>query len=323
MPNLKLDDVSLHYQTTGVEETDGVETIVLIHGLGANLAFWYMGVARWLARKYRIVIYDLRGHGRSSVPSAGYTLQRMAQDLRQLLDSLAVEQAHLVGHSFGARVALSYAIQTPDRVSTLTVADTQIKSLQPAVRLRDWPHWPTWKAELEQQGLSDFPKDDAVIDFRLLSYFNSTAAEPYRGAPRARRGGPSLKRRDMGRKGGVRWERLMRNSRRRRELEQEHQLVPSALRSVSVPTLAIYGQYSHCLPSCWRLKDLLLQCQVHIVPDAGHFHPAIRPRYFVRQLTRFLAEHSRVSIESSHLGEPLGGGIPVDPAMSSMHVRRS
>ncbi|MDH3281743.1 MAG: alpha/beta hydrolase [Gammaproteobacteria bacterium] len=304
MPNLKLDDVALHYQTTGLEETDGVETIVLIHGLGANLAFWYMGVARWLARKYRIIIYDLRGHGRSSVPSAGYTLQHMAEDLRRLLDALAIEQAHVVGHSYGARVALYYAICNPNRVSTLTVADTQIRSLQPPLRLRDWTYWPTWKQELEQQSLKGLPDDDAVIDFRLLSYLNSVASQSRHGVSGARQGGSSLRRYDMGRRGAARWEKLLQNTICSAEFGQDHQLTLSALQSVSSPTLAIYGQHSHCLPCCWRLKELIPQCQVQVVPESGHFHPVTRPRYFVRRLSRFLGDRALAQTDPSRLGEP-------------------
>ena len=56
MPRLAIDsDTAIHYQCLGQGED-----LVLIHGLGANLAFWYMGIARRLARQYRVIMYDLR-----------------------------------------------------------------------------------------------------------------------------------------------------------------------------------------------------------------------------------------------------------------------
>ena len=171
MPLVKTTDAALHYQLLG----DEGESVVLIHGLGANLAFWYWGAARPIARRARVVAYDLRGHGRSTMPERGYRLTDMCRDLDRLLDSQGIERAHIVGHSFGARVALAYAGAHPDRVRTVTVADTQLRTLQPQLRLRDWSYWPRWKRDLQAQGHVDLPADDDWIDFRLLAHFNQIA----------------------------------------------------------------------------------------------------------------------------------------------------
>jgi len=285
MSKLMLRDVALHYQTVG----EG-DSVVLIHGLGANLAFWYMNIARLLARRYRVIAYDLRGHGRSSMPPSGYTLPTMAEDLLQLLDHLQIYQAHLVGHSFGARVALYFSIACGSRVSSLTVVDTQVQSLQPQVRLRDWAYWPIWKSQLRQQGLQTLPADSELINFRLLAHFNQLSSEFTHGVlsterPRLR---PSLRHRDMGIKGAAQWEKLMTTTTAREELDDDHPLTADTLPRISVPTLAAYGEYSHCLPSCRGLQQLLPYCQTVIVPGVGHFFPAIKPRLFSRLLLRWL-----------------------------------
>ena len=78
--------------------------IVMIHGLASSFAFW-MPASQVVASRYRVLLYDQRGHGRSSMPRNGYTPSRMAEDLQCLLDHLAVECAVIVGHSFGGSVA--------------------------------------------------------------------------------------------------------------------------------------------------------------------------------------------------------------------------
>ena len=173
MPRFNINTAdSIHYQCIG----EG-ENLVLIHGLGANLAFWYMGIARLLARQYRVITYDLRGHGRSTMPVDGYTLPHMASDLEALLDHLGVDHAHIVGHSFGARIALYFTTLRPERVRTLTAADTQISCLQNQVRLRDWPHWKTWKQQLNEQGFHSLPHDSEYINFQMLAHFNQLSNE--------------------------------------------------------------------------------------------------------------------------------------------------
>src|SRR5262245_8041617 len=111
MPFLDLPDVRLNYAC--LEPSDprgcGREPVVLIHGLASSLAFWYFRIAPDLARQHRVVMLDLRGHGRSSMPATGYAGAAMAADLHALLDHLAVERAHVIGHSFGGNVALQFA----------------------------------------------------------------------------------------------------------------------------------------------------------------------------------------------------------------------
>lgn len=320
MPNLVVgNQPTLHFQRAGAGET-----IVLIHGLGANLAFWFMSIGRVLARDYHIVCYDLRGHGASAMPERDYLLPHMVQDLNGLLDHLEVAKAHIVGHSFGARVALAHAILAPERQATLTIADTQAKCLQGPMRLREWPHWTRWKRELQEMGHQSLPSDEEVITFELLKHFNDlssgfahgslaapagasagdgaklpAAVKKKRAARRAAAGkgpaAPSLRRRDMGRKGGARWTELMEHTSAKAEFADEQPLTREAIGAIRVPTLAMYGELSHCIPSCRQLEKLIPRTHVAIVPGAGHFHPAVKPRRFVKLLDHFLREHPGAS----------------------------
>lgn len=286
MPNLTLNDVALHYQCLG----EG-EDVVLIHGLGANLAFWYLGIASVLARHYRVTVYDLRGHGESSMPFSGYTLPCLTEDLQHLLQHLDIKRTHLVGHSFGGVLALHYAASHPDRVATLTLADPQISCLQPKLRLGDWSYWKIWKQQLEQQGVP-LPSDDDWIGMRLLSRLSELSRGSLSAGASSAPHRPSLKRRTMGNRGAQRWEQLLNTTLAEQELNDTGQITTEDIRRIEMPTLAIYGEYSHCLPCCWELKNLISNCQTVVVPEVGHFHPVVKPDRFLDALQTFLAAHS-------------------------------
>lgn len=299
MPLLATEGVTLHFQTLG----HGSD-LVLIHGLGANLAFWYWGPGRLMARRFHVLTYDLRGHGRSSMPASGYTLTQMSNDLAALLDHLGIARAHIVGHSYGARIALCFAGRFAERTSSLTVVDTQIRALQPPLRLSEWPHWPRWKAQLLATGHSELPADDAVIDFRLLARF-SEAAAPRGGGLFAAGGRPlSVRNRDMGERGGRRWLRLLETTSAAEELADERPLDAAFLGAIRVPTLLLYGRYSHCLPSSEGLLSLIPEAERIIIPDAGHFLPAVKPVLFARAVKRFVSDGVRLGGEAARRSIP-------------------
>lgn len=102
-------------------EQDPREALVLIHGLlgsGANLGV----VARALESDYRVVMLDLRNHGRSPHwPSM--SLAEMVDDIVAVLDEEGIEAAHVLGHSLGGKVAMQMALSYPQRVLSLMVED--------------------------------------------------------------------------------------------------------------------------------------------------------------------------------------------------------
>ena len=99
------------------------EHVVLCHGAGGNHALWYQQVPA-LVSQYRVIVWDQRGFGRSTNHTEKSGPQAAVRDLGALLDSLDVERAHLVGQSMGGWAILGYALEHPDRVLSLTLADT-------------------------------------------------------------------------------------------------------------------------------------------------------------------------------------------------------
>jgi pimeloyl-ACP methyl ester carboxylesterase len=99
---------------------DGSGPPVLIHGVGARLDNWD-GAAAVLSRNFRVVRYDLRGHGKSSKVPGPYSLEMFADDAAALLDHLGIARAHVAGHSLGGMIAITLACKHPQRVDRLAV----------------------------------------------------------------------------------------------------------------------------------------------------------------------------------------------------------
>jgi pimeloyl-ACP methyl ester carboxylesterase len=107
----------------------GPRTAVFIHGLVMdNLSSWFFTVANPVARVADVVLYDLRGHGKSERPRTGYRVEDMIADLDALLDALGLEgrRVELVGNSFGGLLAIAFALAHPERVSGLALVDANM-----------------------------------------------------------------------------------------------------------------------------------------------------------------------------------------------------
>ncbi len=87
----------------------GARPVVLLHGLASNARIWELVAPHLAAAGLAPLAPDLRGHGLTDKPDAGYTLEAMAGDLRSLIAGLGLRRPLLVGHSWGAALALEYA----------------------------------------------------------------------------------------------------------------------------------------------------------------------------------------------------------------------
>jgi len=101
--------------------------LVLIHGYPFNRSLWNEQVEA-LSGKYRVVAPDLRGFGESDSSPGPVTMNRMAQDVAQLMDQLDIPRAVIGGLSMGGYVALAFCKQFPDRVTAVVLADTRAQA---------------------------------------------------------------------------------------------------------------------------------------------------------------------------------------------------
>lgn len=104
------------------EPTDG-DTIVMVHGFGANKDNWTR-LADYLTRDFNVVAVDLPGHGDSSKPlDLGYTLPEQTEHLGRILEALAIDRAHMMGNSMGGAITALFAARYPDRLQSAVLFD--------------------------------------------------------------------------------------------------------------------------------------------------------------------------------------------------------
>ena len=97
--------------------------IVFIHGLSDNLNYWE-SLTSSLKNDYKVIRYDLRGHGESELGNDELSIDLFTNDLHNLLDTLDVDKVNLVGFSLGGEIALDFAVKYPSRVSSLVLMST-------------------------------------------------------------------------------------------------------------------------------------------------------------------------------------------------------
>jgi len=210
----------------------------------------------------------------------------MAEDLHALLDHLGIGQAHIVGHSYGGAVALHFAVLYPEWVLSLTLADARIRCLQPSQHVADWPQAGQWQRELNGLGVTAL--DDPEMGYRFLE---ALAESKHQSAVVSGKMGSGFSPFGLSRGRNLaakRWLQLLHTTSARSDFTEVAGLTRDRIRHVQQPTLAMFGEYSHCLPSCRGLQETLPACRVVTVPGAGHFHPAVRPWVFARVLQEFI-----------------------------------
>lgn len=268
MPKIQANGALFHYITLG----HGPD-VVMLHGFLGNLAVWHLSMVPQLRREFRVLTYDLRGHGYSEVTPAGYSAGEMAADLLGLLDRLGIEKAALIGHSFGADICLYFALKYPGRVSKLIAMEPGLAALVSDRKDKDWVGWSAWVAKLEEAGIH-VPEDKRTdMDYLLtLSLETPKFYGPARGLPRNRE--PLLN--------------LLKNTSIMKDYEEVGDLTLEALGKISTPTMLIYGEQSHFMSSCEPVRSGLPNCELVLLPGGEHFGPLEQPELLTQHIFDFL-----------------------------------
>ncbi len=130
MPRLPANGIDLYYELHGSEDAD---VLVLNNGILMTAANSWGFQTPVLSRRYRVLLYDCRGQGQSDHPASPYSMGQHAADLAALLDALDIDRAHVAGISYGGEVAQAFALDYPDRVRSLILADT-VSEVGPELR---------------------------------------------------------------------------------------------------------------------------------------------------------------------------------------------
>ena len=183
--------VTIYYRDIGPR----AEPVILLHGFPETGDTFAPAVAA-LGKRYRLIVPDLRGAGLSQRPPSGYEKKTLATDVKELMDQLKIDRAHVIGHDIGARVAYAFAVQYPERLLSLTVAEAFIEGLAGTAEFKRFA--PT---NPRTQHFARFAEvDEAVAEYQgkeeelMLSFMNSRSKAAGSSADDVTRYTASLKR---------------------------------------------------------------------------------------------------------------------------------
>lgn len=234
MPTLDRDGVAIHYDDHGPKDSQALP-VLLTHGYAATGLMWRLQIAAF-ADRYRLISWDMRGHGQSDSPDdqALYSRELTVEDMRAILDELGIEQAVIAGHSLGGYMSLAFQATHPQRTGALLLQGTGPGYRNPVAR-EAWNEDRTARAErLETVGMSTHDGGSEVD----MSEHSSAA-----GLARAARG----------------------------MLTQHDSLVIDGIASIELPVLLLVGEDDTPFRNGMSyMANRIEGSELHVFPGAGH-----------------------------------------------------
>ena len=158
-----IDGARIRYRLDG---PIGAPFLVLSNSLGTNLDMWEPQVAV-LATRFRVLRYDSRGHGLSTVTPGPYTIERLARDVLALLDELKIDRAHFCGLSMGGMAGMWLGVHAPQRIDRLVLCNT-------APRIGSAERWNARIDAVNKSGVGGIA--DAMMELWFTPRFRDVAA---------------------------------------------------------------------------------------------------------------------------------------------------
>jgi pimeloyl-ACP methyl ester carboxylesterase len=265
--------VKCHYLLAG----EGQETILLLHGGGLDYAelSWELLIP-YLAEKYRVIAPDWPGYGQSDKPHVKFNVQYYVGFLKQLIDSLQITKASLVGISMGGAITLGFALENPDMVDKLVLVDSYgLQRKAPMHKLsylyihipgaRALTYWMMRSRAMVKYSLSSILKQPGSLTDELIDLVHDQVKKP--GVAKAFS--------DL-QDGDLTWNGLKTNY-----LDRLHEIVK--------PTLIIHGGKDSLVPlNCSREAQRLIKgSKLYIMAGSGHWPQRDNPAEFNRVVKDF------------------------------------
>jgi pimeloyl-ACP methyl ester carboxylesterase len=133
MPKVKVNDIHVYYEVKG----EGYP-LLMINGLGGNLAGWDPRSIKALSKKFKLVLFDNRDAGRTDTSERGYTMKTFADDTAGLMNVLGISKAHIFGQSMGGMIAQEFVLNYPEKTAKLILCSTHYggsKAIQPSQKV--------------------------------------------------------------------------------------------------------------------------------------------------------------------------------------------
>jgi pimeloyl-ACP methyl ester carboxylesterase len=250
MAHVVANGMTFHVQRLRRQTSEGAPqppgpVVVFLHGLVIdNLSSLYYSLANPVAQAGAdAILYDQRGHGLSERPACGYRLEDSVADLGTLLDALEVSgPVHLVGHSYGASVALRAALAEPARFASLVLIE---------------PHC------AESHGCVDWVEDvaDMLTACALVLEHN-----PIEGNPSA----PERRKRGSGAGRLAEAQSFLNGTTLIEDIASSPPFTDEELGRLGVAILAVFGEYTDLASSARKLAACVPDCRLQVLPGLGH-----------------------------------------------------
>jgi pimeloyl-ACP methyl ester carboxylesterase len=242
------------------------EPLILIHGLADDHRAWRRALPGLMLR-HRVLLYDLRGHGGTSLGRPDGTLEQLGADLASLMDSIGVASAHIAGFSLGGTIAMRMAIDDPAKVRGLVLVATSSRVGRAAA------DWYRQRAEMVERG-----------DPELRATLDRDAADVYAQVPSELEDGLLIRRQSTADTRGFGNACAAMAALNAAPLDPE-------LGRISAPTLIVASDLDrHCPPKAAEIIAAgITGSRLEVIPGAGHPIPLEKPRELVDSMNAFTA----------------------------------
>lgn len=261
---LDIQGAPLYYEVTGQESQPA---LLLLHAGIADSRMWDEHIPVF-AQQYRVIRCDLRGFGQSRIPAGAFAYY---EDLAELLRFLGVEQAHVIGVSFGSAIALDFALTHPEMVRSLVLAAPTVGGIQPSEDVQRFNE--------EEEALLERGDLEAASDLNVRTWVDGPRRTPEQVNPSVRQ-----------RIYDMQYHAFTVPT---PEEAEEITLQPPAitrLAELRVPTLIVVGD--HDLPGKVTLSEQLVEliagAQLVIMPGVAHMLSMEQPEAFNQIVLDFL-----------------------------------
>lgn len=268
MPTLQLNqDVTLYYEDDNFTDPwQQPPAILLQHGFSRSGRFWYNWIPL-LGGAFRILRPDMRGMGRSTIADEQYEphLATFAEDTRQLLDHLGLQQVVFVGESFGGIIGLQFAHTYPERTRALVLCNTPCRLPHGELRQR-FAAGGDWDAAL-RQGVGNW--STATIDMRLDTRLASAELKAWYIAE---------------------MDRTSSTVARKLQAYLDTLDFRQSLHEITVPTLLLVGEDTPTSPLQQQqfMAAQIPTCRLAVYPQVGHGINVLKPHWCIQQIQEFL-----------------------------------
>jgi 3-oxoadipate enol-lactonase len=164
----KVNGTEISYEIHGKE---GAPWLILSHSLACTVRMWDPQIAAF-QDKYRILAYDMRGHGASAAPAGPYSLDMLADDVLALMKELGIKRARYIGLSIGGMIGQTLALKQPGPFERMVLADTGHSQTPDMIK-----QWEERIRIAQSQGMK------ALVASTMERWFT----EPFRATPPAKR----------------------------------------------------------------------------------------------------------------------------------------